>query len=169
MADVDEEQVAIVDESGAVVGCAPRSVMRRENLPHVVVSVLVRDCAGRIYVHRRADSKDVFPGLHDCWVSGCLVAGEQPAEAARRELGEELGIRRVDVIPLFTEWYADDSTRHVCYAFSTTYDGPIVHQESEIGWGAWITVDELLARLDDAGWPFVPDGRAAIARWLRNQ
>src|SRR5512144_1716518 len=57
---VDEEQVAIVDDEGRVVGSAPRSVMRRDNLPHVVVAVLVRDPAGRVYVHRRTDTKDVF-------------------------------------------------------------------------------------------------------------
>ena len=54
--DPAEELVAIVDADGDVVGSAPRSVMRRDNLPHLVVAVLVRDPAGRVYVHRRTDS-----------------------------------------------------------------------------------------------------------------
>jgi isopentenyldiphosphate isomerase len=164
-----EEQVAIIDPSGAVVGSAPRSVMRRENLPHIVVSVLVRDAAGRIYVHRRTGTKDVFPGMHDCWVAGCLTAGEQPAEAAQRELEEELGIAGVVLVPLFRQWYADDVTQHVCHAFTTTYDGPVQHQEAEIAWGGWMTADELVDRLADPSWPFVPDGRSAIERWLADQ
>ena len=155
-----EEQVAIIDRSGTVVGSAPRSVMRRENLPHVVVAVLVRDSVGRIYVHRRTGSKDVFPGMHDCWVAGCLTFGEEPEAAAARELEEELGIAGTPVRPLFTQWYADGSTRHLCHAFTTTYDGPITHQQSEIAWGGWLTVAELRERLADPDWAFVPDGRA---------
>ena len=160
MTAVDEGLLAVVDESGAVTGSAPRSVVRRDNLPHAVVAVLVRDSAGRIYVHRRTGSKDVFPDMHDCWVAGCVTAGEEPAAAAARELEEELGIRGTSLMPLGTQWYADESTRQVGHAFTTTYDGPITHQESEIAWGGWLTVDELRDRLADPDWPFVPDGRA---------
>jgi isopentenyldiphosphate isomerase len=163
---VAEERVALVDASGVVTGSAPRSVMRRDNLPHVVVAVLVRDSSGRVYLHRRTDSKDVYPGLYDCWVAGCMTAGEEPEPAAVRELEEELGVRGVVLRPLFSAWYADEDTRQLCHGFTTTYDGPIVHQESEIAWGDWVTVDELRARLDDPSSPFVPDGRVFATRWL---
>ena len=157
---MEEEQVALVDASGEVTGSAPRSVVRRDNLPHVVVAVLVRDPAGRIYVHRRSGDKDVFPDMHDCWVAGCMTSGEQPKAAAARELEEELGIRGAWLKPLGTQWYADEHTRQLGHAFTTTYDGPITHQESEIAWGGWLTVAELRDRLADPCWPFVPDGRA---------
>jgi isopentenyldiphosphate isomerase len=166
MADSAEEQVAIVDEDGVVVGSAPRSVMRRDNLPHVVVAVLVRDPAGRVYVHRRTDTKDVFPGMHDAFAAGCLRYGEEPASAAAREVAEELGVVGVALEPLFVETYADLSTRHVCYVYATTYDGPITHQPEEVAWGGWMSVDELRARLADPSWPFVPDGRVLLERWL---
>jgi 8-oxo-dGTP pyrophosphatase MutT (NUDIX family) len=163
---VAEELVALVDDTGAVTGSAPRSVMRRENLPHLVVAVLVRDPAGRVYVHRRTQTKDVFPGMHDAFVAGCMAFGEEPASAALRELGEELGIHGVTLTPLFTDWYADEDTRHLCHAFTTTYDGPLTHQASEIDWGGWLTVADLRDRLADPAWPFVPDGRALLERWL---
>ena len=158
--------MAIVDESGTVVGTAPRSVMRRDNLRHVVVAVLVRDPAGRVYVHRRTGTKDVFPGMHDAFVAGCLLAGEEPLDAAARELAEELGITGVPLEPLLTEWYADASTRHLCHVWTTTYDGPMTHQVEEIAWGAWLDVDELQERLTDPTWAFVPDGRALLDRLL---
>ena len=60
--------------------------MRRDNLPHLVVAVLVRDPAGRVYVHRRTDTKDVFPGMHDCFAAGCMQAGED-AGGGRRARG----------------------------------------------------------------------------------
>lgn len=158
----EEEMVAIIDESGAVVGSAPRSVMRRDNLPHVVVAVLVRDSTGRIYVHRRTDTKDVFPGMHDCFAAGCLQAGEDVRAAAAREVAEELGVVGVPLEPLFVMRYDDDATRHVCHVFGVTYDGPIRHQPEEVAWGGWLTVDELRGRLADPAWPFVPDGRALV-------
>lgn len=158
------EQVALVDPSGAVVGSAPRSVVRRDNLPHVVVAVLLRDTTGRIYVHRRTGTKDVFPGMHDCIVAGCMLADETPRPAAERELAEELGVTGVRLEPLFSVWYADESTRHLCHVWTTSYDGPITHQVEEIAWGSWMTVDDLLEHLTDPSWPFVPDGRALVDR-----
>jgi isopentenyldiphosphate isomerase len=164
--DPPEEQVAIIDAAGAVVGSASRSVMRRDNLPHVVVAVLVRNPAGRIYVHRRTETKDVFPGMHDCLAAGCLQSGEEVLAAARREVAEELGVVGVPLAPLFVMRYDDASTRHLCHAFLATYDGPITHQADEVAWGAWMTPDELRDRLADPEWPFVPDGRALIERWF---
>lgn len=162
----EEEQVAIIDESGTVVGAAPRSVMRRDNMLHVVVAVLVRDPIGRIYVHRRTDTKDVFPGLHDSFAAGCLQAGEEPAAAAAREAEEELGVVGVPLLPLFTTWYADEATRHLCHAYEVTWDGALSHQVEEVAWGGWMTVPELRRHLADPAWPFVPDGRALVERWL---
>jgi isopentenyldiphosphate isomerase len=160
-----EEQVTIVTETGEVVGSAPRSRMRRENLPHLVVAILVRDPLGRVYVQRRTDTKDLFPGAHDCWVAGCVTAGEDPGDAAVRELAEELGISGVRLTPLFRQWYADAHTRHLALTWTVTWDGPVVHQPEEVAWGAWLTLDELDARLADREWPCVPDGRALYVTW----
>ena len=161
-----EEQLAVVDRDGRIVGSAPRSVVRRDNLPHLVVAVLLRDPAGRVYVHRRTDTKDVFPGLHDCFAAGGVRAGEDPADAARRELAEELGASGVELEAVATGWYEDGSTRHVCHVFLTTYDGPVTHQPEEVAWGTWMTVAELRAQLADPGWPFVPDGRQLVETLL---
>jgi isopentenyldiphosphate isomerase len=164
-----EELVAIIDQTGAVVGSAPRSVMRRDNLAHLVVAVLVRDSAGRVYVHRRTESKDVFPGMHDSFAAGCLQAGEEVEAAAAREVAEELGVVGVPLTPLAVVRYDDAATHHVCHAFVAIYDGPITHQAEEVAWGGWMTPAELRTRLADPSWPFVPDGRALIEPWLAAQ
>jgi 8-oxo-dGTP pyrophosphatase MutT (NUDIX family) len=161
-----EEQLAVVDRSGQVVGSAPRSVVRRDNLPHLVVAVLLRDPAGRVYVHRRTDTKDVFPGMHDCFAAGGVQAGEEPAEAARRELAEELGATGVDLEAAATGWYEDEWTRHVWHSYLATYDGTVTHQPEEVAWGRWMTVSELRAHLADPTWPFVPDGRVLVEHLL---
>lgn len=161
-----EEEVALYDpsdEHGRVTGHAPRSRMRAQNLPHAATSVAVRDRAGRIYVHRRTDTKDLFPGAHDVWAGGVVAAGEDPADAAVRELAEELGLTGLTLRPLFREWYADDHTTYLAHVFDTVYDaqrdGPIRHQPAEVADGWWMSVEELQLRLADPHWPFVPDGR----------
>ncbi len=161
------EIVALVDGSGAVVGAAARSVVRRDNLLHAATAVLVRDPAGRIYVHRRSPDKDWAPGRHDAAAGGVMAYGEEPWGSAARELAEELGIRGAALRPLGTSWYEDDATRCVEHCFETTWDGPVAWLDHEVVWGTWMTLTELDGRLADPGWPFVPDTRLLLTRLAR--
>jgi 8-oxo-dGTP pyrophosphatase MutT (NUDIX family) len=168
-----EENVAIYDRSdprGRVVGSASRSVMRAQNLPHAATSVAVRDRSGRIYLHRRTDSKDVFPGYYDVWAGGVVAAGEDPSVTAQRELAEELGLTGASLRRLFVEWYADDQTTYLAHVYDLEYDealhGPIRHQPEEVADGWWVTLEDLQARLADPAWPFVPDGRFCLELYL---
>ena len=157
------EIVALVDHSGAVVGHAERSVVRRENLLHAATAVLVRDGEGRIYVHRRSPDKDWAPGAHDAAAGGVVGFGEDPTACAERELSEELGIGGVDLVPLGLSVYEDDTTRCVEHCFATTWSGEVRHADGEVVWGAWLTLKDLDERLSDPSWPFVPDTRRAAA------
>lgn len=161
-----DEVLGLVDDEGAAAGSAPRWRVRRDNLRHRATAVLLRDPAGRVYVHRRTEDKDIYPDAHDCWAGGCVLAGEDPDAAAVRELAEELGVSGVELTPLWVAPYADDTTRYVSHTYAAVWDGPVVHQPSEVASGGWMTVAELRAHLADPDWPFVPDGRVGIERWL---
>ena len=159
------EVVAIYDPddpAGRVVGTAPRDRMRRENLPHGATAVLVRRTTGEVFVHRRADTKDLWPGRHDCAAGGVLQAGEDPDEAAMRELAEELGIEGAVLTPLVRRWYRDVDTCYVAYAYVTTWDGPVRFADGEVAEGWWEDPSVLYDRLKDPSWPFVPDTRALL-------
>jgi 8-oxo-dGTP pyrophosphatase MutT (NUDIX family) len=158
------EDVALVEADGTVVGAAPRRVVRRDNLRHAATAVLVRRADGRIYVHRRTDTKDWAPGHWDAAAGGMLQAGEDPAASAARELAEELGIGGVPLEPLGTHLYEDDATRCFEHAFEARWDGPVRHQPSEVAEGGWLTLAELAALLADPARPFVPDTRQLLAR-----
>lgn len=160
-----DEFVALYDPDdvvGRVVGRAPRSRVRAENLPHAATAVLVRRPGGEVFVHRRADGKDVWPGQHDCAAGGVVLAGETPEQAAHRELAEELGITGATLEPLLTTWYRDDATHYLAHVWTCTWDGDVRFDDGEVADGWWEHPDRLRARLADPAWPFVPDTRRLL-------
>jgi isopentenyldiphosphate isomerase len=160
----DNEVVALVDEDGRIVGSAPRSVVRRENLLHAATAVLVRDPGRRIYVHRRSDTKDWAPGHWDAAAGGVIAAAEDPHASALRELGEELGITGVPLVELGTHRYEDDTVRCFEHIYEAAWDGPIRHQPEEVAEGRWVTLEELAELLADPDIAFVPDTRQLLGR-----
>ncbi|HET6560742.1 MAG TPA: NUDIX domain-containing protein [Marmoricola sp.] len=162
-----EEIVSLVDEHGRVVGEAPRSRMRAENLRHAATGVLLRDPDGRIYVHRRSPAKDWCPGCHDAAAGGVLRPGEQPEPAAERELAEELGVSGAALRPLLTQLFEDETVRCFEHVYEATYDGVVRHPDGEVVWGGWMQLPELGRLLRDPSWPFVPDTRSVLARLAR--
>jgi isopentenyldiphosphate isomerase len=154
------------DPDGRVVGTTTRAAVRAGNLPHAATGVLLRDDAGRVFVHRRTTTKDVYPGCHDCLAGGVLAAGEDPAAGAARELAEELGVRDVALRPVLRRWYRDDDTHYLAHVYEARWDGrPLVLQPSEVDAGEWMTVRQLESALADPSWPFVPDTRHLLTRW----
>ncbi|MFE5292158.1 NUDIX hydrolase [Isoptericola sp. NPDC056618] len=158
------EVVALYDEAGRECGTAPRARVRAENLRHAATAVVVRNGAGDVYVHRRTDTKDLYPGRYDFCAGGVLRAGEEPLDSARRELAEELGVTGVELAPLGVADYADDRTRMREFLYECTYDGPVTWQPEEVAWGAWVPPARFLRMLDEL--PFMPDSVANLAGWL---
>jgi 8-oxo-dGTP pyrophosphatase MutT (NUDIX family) len=161
--DPGDELLDVVDEQDRVIGQATRRAVRRRRLLHRFSSVLCWDGAGRVYVHRRTDDKDVYPGMYDMTAGGVLAAGETYLEAARRELAEELGVVGPEPRFLFRHRYRGEENPSWSALFEVTWDGPVHPQASEIAWGAFLTLDELQARIDR--WPFCPDALEVYRRW----
>lgn len=160
--DPADELVTVLDDAGRPSGVATRADVRREKLYHGATAILVRRSDGRIYVHRRTTTKDIYPGVYDCWAGGVLAAGETADAGALRELAEELGIRGATLLPVLTTEWSDDLVRAMYHVYAVTWDGPIVHQVEEVAWGDWWSPQLLAARLADPDFPFVPDGRRLI-------
>ena len=159
-----EEEVDLVDDDNRVVGATTRRQMRRDNLLHRGVGILCRNSRGEVYVHKRTDTKDLFPGLYDMFVGGVVSRGEAYDTAAQREVEEELGVRGAEVRPLFMHHYEGDRNRAWIGVYDVTWDGPVVHQAEEIAWGGWIAEDELEAWARTV--EVVPDGLSVFDRWL---
>jgi len=92
-----DEVFDVVDAQDRVIGRATRSEVHARHLLHRAVHILwVRD-DGLLCLQRRSYAKDSCPGLISTSCAGHLDAGEAYEDAARRELGEELGIAARDL------------------------------------------------------------------------
>ncbi len=89
-------------------------------------TIFVFNAAGQIFLQKRSMKKDVSPGLWTVSCSGHVDAGEDYDTAARRELGEELGLKRTDPPTL---WFRVEACVETDWEFSwmyrTTARGPL--------------------------------------------
>ncbi len=128
--DDEAEVVVLVDESGAVLGVADKSVVHTGDTPlHLAFSCHVFSREGRMLMTRRALGKRAFPGVWTNAFCGHPGLDETPADAARRravhELGLELGELEL-VLPDFRYRAIDASgvvENEICPVFSTVVDG----------------------------------------------
>ena len=159
---MEDELIDVVDEQDRVVGRARRSEAYARRLRHRASFVLVRNGAGDIFVHRRTDTKRVFPGAHDMWVGGVLAAGETYDDAAWREAREELGAPGLPR-PEFLFKFRYETAEHAWWSagYQVTWDGPVEPQAEEVAWHTFMPEAELERRLAAGDREWVPDGLAA--------
>ncbi|MGW0031093.1 NUDIX domain-containing protein [Streptomyces sp. NPDC003314] len=160
-----EEILDVVDEQDRVIGRAPRGEVYARGLIHRCVFVRVRDAGGRVFVHRRTPTKLVFPSMYDMFVGGVVGAGESYDEAALREAEEELGVRglpRPEPVLRFLYDSGGVAGKWWSAVYEVRCDLPVDPQVEEVAWHAFLTEDELTARLGE--WEWVPDGLAAYER-----
>lgn len=160
-----EEQAALYSERGTVIGRAPRSRVRAENLRHGATGIVVFNPQGRIYVHQRTLSKDLYPGLFDFTAGGVIQAGEDPFESARREAAEELGVRG-ELVSLGEADFADEHARYRAFRYWMIANGPLKLQAEEVLGGEWLEVSELIAQVAAEPGRFMPDAVALFLPWL---
>jgi len=104
--DPGDELMDVVDDQDRVVGQATRREVRRRRLLHRFASVLCRDPAGRIYVHRRTDDKDVYPGMYDMTAGGVLAARARAVRCCEPRGGGGLTIFRKYLLSRRWRWTA---------------------------------------------------------------
>lgn len=151
----DQELVDCIDDEGRTIGVVTRQEMRARRLPHRCVYLLVFDSQGRLFIHQRTATKDVYPGHWDVAVGGVLAAGESFDAGAARELAEELGVVARPA-RLFPFQHADDRTVVRAWVYRVDHDGPFTLQPEEIVRGEFIAPQKVAARAQDD--LFCPDG-----------
>ncbi|MGB0743495.1 MAG: NUDIX hydrolase [Opitutales bacterium] len=134
----------VVDFEDHVIRPEERSVVHREGLLHRAVHVFVFNQAGQLYLQRRSMLKDSAPGK---WVSSCsghVDAGEDYDAAARRELGEEIGLYRPENFQRVFKEPACEATGHeFVWVYRCNSEGPFTLDPVEVSEGQWIDLDAL--------------------------
>lgn len=138
------EEVEEVDRSGNVIRVISRREMRATAARHRAVFIAVLSSNDELLVHRRALTKDIWPGWWDVAVGGVMAPGESSDRAAQRELQEELGLSQVALQPLGTGAYDDADVRLVSAAYFCRHDGPFTFSDGEVIESAWIPLSDLV-------------------------
>lgn len=124
-----------------------------KNIPegryHLVVDLLVLHADGTYLLTKRSDVKDVYPGYWEASAGGSALSGEEPIEAALRELSEETGLTP-DSLELVNILYKD-SSRGMYYSYLARVScdkDSVVLQEGETTEYKWVDKDGFLAYVD---------------------
>ena len=128
---------------------------------HLVIHVCVFNGQGQMLIQKRQPFKQGFSGLWDVTVGGSAVMGDSSAQAAERELYEEIGLR-VDLshtrphLTINREHLFDDF-----YLIEREVElSSLTLQGSEVEQVRWATREEILAMIDDGR--FIPYYRELI-------
>jgi isopentenyl-diphosphate delta-isomerase len=89
---VRREQVDLVDARDRVVGSASLGECLQKGLLHRAVAIVVTRSTGRVVLQQRSKRDAWHPGKWTLSCTGHVRKGESYAEAAARELMEEIGI-----------------------------------------------------------------------------
>lgn len=151
----DSERLVLVAADDSVTGHASkRTAHLGSGLLHRAFSIFLFSPAGKVLLHRRSDSKPLWPGY---WTNSCCShprEGESYEQATRRRLQEELGLeaalQRLYRFE-YQAWYGDVGAEH---ELCTVYIGCVAGSATvscnpqEIaawGWFGMEEVDELIA------------------------
>ena len=159
----EEEQFEIFTEAGERLGTAPRSRVHAEGLWHRSAQVFLFNGAGDLYLQRRADDKDICPGLWDQSVAEHLTPGETYVQGATRGLTEELGVSGVELTPLgepfagrLDQASLGDRDYELQQAFTGTWDGPIRFDRSEVAEVRTVPLEQLIRWMRQQPEEFTP-------------
>jgi len=131
-----QEMFPVVDDFDRVLSFAPREKVHGNNLRHRAVHILVFDYNGDVFLQKRSRRKDRHPLLWDSSAAGHVLAGEDYAEAAQRELYEELGVRAE--LEEIAKLPASEATgQEFVRLYRARYDGEIVLNKREIETGRY--------------------------------
>ncbi len=142
------ERFDVVDEQDRVVGVESRGVVHARDLRHRAIHLFVSNARGELFLQKRSPWKDKHPGKWDSSAAGHLNSGEEYADAARRELAEELGlppdeVSRLQVEEVATLQAQENTGWEFIRVYRVMHEGPFRWPAEEIEWGGFFPVEVI--------------------------
>lgn len=137
------EILAVADENDNLIGSASWEKVFEKKLIHRASNVIVFNSKGQIYVHKRADGLNLFPGLYDMKFGGAVRDGESYEQCAKRELEEESGIKNAKLEFLFASKFRNKQMNANRQVFKCVYNKELTLQVEEVSWGKFVEIDEI--------------------------
>ncbi len=152
------EILDVVDDTNEVIATAPREECHEQKLRHRGVQVFIIDAEGDLFVQKRSDKKDMFPGLYEGGITGHVLSGEEYIPAAIRELKEELGIivTEADLKEIFQFKVLFENEHEFVTAYLLEHDEPIKINPDEVLSGEFVPIDDLRQKIKDDDKSFTP-------------
>ena len=140
----DDEWFDIVDEEGRVKGRAPRTICHSgPGMLHPVVHIHIIDAKDRIFLQKRAETKQIQPGKWDTAVGGHISSGETVEDGLKREAHEELGIDEFTVQFVARYVWETEVESELIFMFISRYDRPITINKEEIDEGKYWRIKKI--------------------------
>ncbi|MBQ4496298.1 MAG: MFS transporter [Spirochaetaceae bacterium] len=117
---------------------------------HLGVDILALHEDGTYLLTKRSDDKDVYPGFWEASAGGAAKSGEEPLEAATRELLEETGLT-ADSMELVNVLFKDGGSHAMFYSYLAHVSGDknrVTLQEGETTAFKWVDRQGFLEYVD---------------------
>lgn len=144
-----KEYLTIVDEDDNIIGKATYDELKAKGLIHRAANVFVFNSKGEVFVHRRAENLNLYPGMWDVKFGGLVRADESYEDAALREMKEEAGITGVNLTFLFGQKSRRRENLTNRKVFQCTYNGKITLDKTEVAEGKFVKVEEAVKFLEE--------------------
>jgi len=139
-----EEWFDLVNEQGKVIGKAPRSTVHgNPEKIHQTVHVHIFNENGQLYLQKRSEKKDLYPGKWDTAVGGHVASGESIEDALYREAEEELGLQVQNAKPMYKYIMRNSWESELIHAFELVHEGPFELNPEEIEKGRFWSSFEI--------------------------
>lgn len=116
---------------------------------HMVVDILVMHTDGTFLLTKRDMRKNLYPGYWEASAGGSAIWGEEPLDAAKREIFEETGLKAIKMELVSNELCEENHSMYYSYlAVVDSNKDAVVLQEGETVDYKWVDDKGLIEYVD---------------------